>query len=323
MHNLIYFSIDSITIVEFILNQETQRTLSCRKEVLSLDKKELFQIGDVAKMFHLSVSSLRHYERLGILTPEYTDPHTGYRYYSTRQFECLNTIRYLRLLDTPLDQIGAFLKNREIGHIQELLYQQKAAVAAKRRELEVVERKITHRLKQLEDALSSQLDEIRLTAAPSRRIVRIRSALSIGSDFDLEPFIRQLEEKQTDAMIFLGKIGIGITKERLLQKQYDQYGIVFLLLDPEDDYTGQIEELPPEICVTVRFRGSHPEAAAQYERLDAFLAEHQLEITGFSREITMIDYGLTCDTQKFVTEIQIPIQPMEQKNAVSSITKSL
>ena len=51
-----------------------------------MENKKLFQIGDVAKMFHISVGSLRHYEQAGLLKPEYTDPETGYRYYSVRQF---------------------------------------------------------------------------------------------------------------------------------------------------------------------------------------------------------------------------------------------
>ena len=54
-----------------------------------MENKKLFQIGDVAKMFHISVGSLRRYEQAGLLKPEYTDPETGYRYYSARQFEVL------------------------------------------------------------------------------------------------------------------------------------------------------------------------------------------------------------------------------------------
>ncbi|WP_294375480.1 MerR family DNA-binding transcriptional regulator [uncultured Clostridium sp.] len=46
-----------------------------------MDKRDLFSIGYVAKMFHISVGTLRHYERSGLLSPEYIDPHTGYRYY--------------------------------------------------------------------------------------------------------------------------------------------------------------------------------------------------------------------------------------------------
>ena len=68
----------------------------------------LFQIGAVARMFHLSVGSLRHYEALGLLRPERIDPATGYRYYGPGQFETLNTIRYLRaLVDVALTALRA------------------------------------------------------------------------------------------------------------------------------------------------------------------------------------------------------------------------
>ena len=33
-----------------------------------------------------------------------------------------------------------------------------------------------------------------------------------------------------------------------------------------------------------------------------------MQIIGFSREITLIDYGITNDTEKFVTEICIPVK---------------
>ena len=38
-----------------------------------------FSIGDMAKLFHISSGTLRHYETIGLLTPEYIDPETGYR----------------------------------------------------------------------------------------------------------------------------------------------------------------------------------------------------------------------------------------------------
>jgi len=38
--------------------------------------KQLFKIGEVARMYHLSLGILRHYEKEGLLAPEYTDPHT-------------------------------------------------------------------------------------------------------------------------------------------------------------------------------------------------------------------------------------------------------
>lgn len=272
-----------------------------------MDKKELFQIGEVAKLFHISVGSLRHYEKIGLLPPEYIDKNTGYRYYSTRQFECLNTIRYLRALDTPLEQIGDFLSNRNLDSIQKLLEQQKSAISEKRRELEVIEKKIDNRLNQLRDAVSSELDKIRLLRIPPQKIVWLRHSLSVKSYLDLEVSIRQLEKHQKDAVVFLGKVGVGISEEHLKAEQYETYDRVFLILDAEDNYEGEITDLPECTVAVVRYRGSHKEAAEQYRKLIDFITENHLQIVGSSFEITRIDYGYTNDTDKFVTEIQIPV----------------
>lgn len=258
-------------------------------------------------LFHLSVGSLRHYEKIGLLQPEYIDTETGYRYYSTRQFECLNTIRYFRVLDIPLPKVADFLKNRDINKIREMLEQQKETVISRQRELQVIERKINNRLQQLEDALSSELNTIKIIQTEECRISWIRGSLSINSYLDLETSIRQLEKQQKNAVVFLGKVGVGIAKERLLNKQYDRYDMVFLILDKEDYYEGMVDELPKETCVSIRFCGSHKEAPLYYRKLDDFISDHKLKITGFSREITMIDYGITKDTSQFVTEIQVPI----------------
>lgn len=96
-----------------------------------MDRKNLFPIGEVSKPFHISVSSLRHYENIGLLTPEYISPDSGYRYYGAEQFEVLNTIRYLRALDMPLSEIENFLKNKDIDLIEEKLRQQKQTVLKK------------------------------------------------------------------------------------------------------------------------------------------------------------------------------------------------
>ena len=206
-----------------------------------MEDKKLFLIGEVAKMFHISMGTLRHYEQAGLLTPEYTDPDTRYRYYGTRQFELLNTIRYLRVLDFPVAQIKTFLDNRDTDVIEEKLVHQKEVIARKQKELELISRKIDHRL------------------------------------------------------------------EQLLKRSFQDYDRIFLLLDQEDRYDGETETFPRQTCVTIRFCGSHREAPTYYQKLLAYIEEKNLSITGFSRETTLIDYGLTNNTDKFVTEIQIPV----------------
>lgn len=274
-----------------------------------MGKEGLLQIGEVAKLSHISVGSLRHYEKLGLLTPEYVDESSGYRYYSIRQFECLNTIRYLRVLGMSLPEIAGFMQNRNLEKIQEMLCQQKAEVSRRQEELRRVERKIDNRLQQIHDALSAEKNKITLKKQPPRRIAWLRTDLSIESyqDPKFEASIRQLEQQQDEAVVFLGKVGVGIPKEWLDSGRYDRYGMVFLILDEEDKYAGDVEELPSETCATIRFQGSHMDASAYYERLCGYIEEQGWRINGFSKEITLIDFGFTNDPGQFVTEIQIPV----------------
>lgn len=159
--------------------------------------EQLFSIGDVAKLFHLSVSSLRHYEALGLLTPERVDPNTGYRSYSIRQFEVLNTIRYLRALDMPLEEIADFLRDRDVERIEEKLSRQREAVLQRQRELERIRRKIDNRLHQLREARTAVLDSAELICAPACRMVWMADRLRPRSFLDMEASIRRLEGPNT------------------------------------------------------------------------------------------------------------------------------
>ena len=268
----------------------------------------LFRIGEVAGMFNVSLGTLRHYERCGLLEPEYVDPRTGYRYYGAKQFEVLNTIRYLRVLDMPLTQIAEFLHNRDVRVIEDKLVAQKALIERKQHELEMVSRKIDHRLERLRDAEHSEFDVIRVVRQPACRIVWIRDSPKVDSYLGLEYSIRKLERHQKDSLVFLGKVGVGIARESLERGSYADYGLVFLLLDDEDEYEGETVTLPETDCVRVRFRGSHGDAPGRYRELMRYIAGNDLAITGFSREITLIDEGLTSDPAQFVTEICIPVR---------------
>ena len=267
---------------------------------------ELFRIGEVAEMYHLSVGTLRHYEQAGLLRPEYTDPDTGYRYYSVRQFERLTSIRYLRALGLPLGAIAEYLKDRSVESIESKLEAQKELIRRKKQELDLMERKIENRLAQLRDAQSAVLETIQLVDTPACRMVGIRETLRYNSYLWLEHSIREIERNQKMPLSYLGKVGVGISAEHLRAGEYQHYDLAFLLLDNEDAYEGEVEQLPASRCAVVRFRGSHAEAPAHYARLMQYLQENGLTPAGPSREVTLIDNCISDDPETYVTEIRIP-----------------
>lgn len=243
-----------------------------------MGQEKLYRIGEVARLFRLSLGTLRHYEEMGILTPARVDPDSGYRYYSAQQFECLNTIRYLRMLDFSLEQIADFLQNRDAEKMTQMLRAQKQIAHQKYQEWMRIEKKIGHRLDRLDEAKAPGLEEVVRRTLPKCRMIRIQSDLSLHSYLDLEGAIRELEREQESATVFLGKVGVGIARERLERGDFIHYDTAFLLLDPEDTVRGEFETLPETQCVSLRFPGSHPEAPAFYEKLLKFIRKNHLSV---------------------------------------------
>lgn len=272
-------------------------------------KKDLYQIGEVARLFHLSISLLRHYDKTGLVTPEYTDPDTGYRYYSLRQFECLNTIRYLRALDMPLEEIADFLHNRDTGRIQELLSKQLVQVHKKQQELAVIEHQIKNRLNQIQGALSAHPGEIFLEKKAPLKLACMKKQLNPENYLDLEYSIREMEQGNSPASIFLGKVGVGLFYESLKAHRFKPYDFGFIILEEDDPIKGQVIHIPEITWAVIRFHGSHEQAPGFYEKLLSYFKDEGLAPESFALEMTLIDYGLTHDQSQFITEIQIPLNP--------------
>ena len=133
-----------------------------------MDIKNLFTIGEMGGLFRTNIRTLRYYDDIGLLKPEVVDPKTGYRYYSARQFERMNTIKYLRNLNMPLDKIKAFFENRDTLVMEQILEEQLQETRAQLARLQAIERKLTTRLEQLDYAMHAQLDQIHARHLPAR-----------------------------------------------------------------------------------------------------------------------------------------------------------
>jgi DNA-binding transcriptional MerR regulator len=77
---------------------------------------QLQTIGAFASAAQLSIKALRLYETLGVLSPSWVDPTSGYRYYHPSQQQAAQLIRSLRQLEMPLATIRAVLEQDADGH---------------------------------------------------------------------------------------------------------------------------------------------------------------------------------------------------------------
>lgn len=97
--------------------------------------KQLYSIGETARMMGISVQMLRNYSNAGLLKPDVVDEVSGYRYYSFQQFHYIDRIRYLRSLDMPLSDIQEILKEGTVDTMQKLLEKQRLKIEEERQRI--------------------------------------------------------------------------------------------------------------------------------------------------------------------------------------------
>jgi DNA-binding transcriptional MerR regulator len=65
-----------------------------------------YKIGDFSRLTNISIRTLRYYDEIGILKPEYVDPYSGYRYYTDKNLDEVKSIIFLKNLSFSLEEIA-------------------------------------------------------------------------------------------------------------------------------------------------------------------------------------------------------------------------
>ena len=112
-----------------------------------------FSIGEMSRLMNVPIKTLRYYDEIGLFKPVEVNRDTGYRYYSTEQFEQLDIIKYLRLLGVPLAEIAAHFTQLRVENFLQLLKRQEKTIDEKIRELQQTRQKFGSRIAELEQAL--------------------------------------------------------------------------------------------------------------------------------------------------------------------------
>lgn len=84
-------------------------------------ESKLMTIGQMSKVSGVHIKSLRYYDRIGVLKPAYTNPETGYRYYTVPQLCTLEAIQLCIELDIPLKEFSRFTGDDLHLHYGELV----------------------------------------------------------------------------------------------------------------------------------------------------------------------------------------------------------
>ena len=94
--------------------------------------KNLFSIGELSKLQNISRQTLIFYDKIGLFCPAYTDPNNGYRYYSAKQIDYLDTICIMKKIGFSLEEIKEYMKSYTLDN----------SIITLRKQLSVLEQQI-------------------------------------------------------------------------------------------------------------------------------------------------------------------------------------
>ncbi len=266
-------------------------------------REKYYKIGEISRLYKISTDILRYYDKIGLVSPDYTGEN-GYRYYSKKQIWKLNNIRNLRNIGVGLEDIKEFLDERNINSANNILEFQ----------LEKVEEKIK-KLMELREELASKLENIEffktfqnfnkplLKYIPKRKFLRSKG--NFKQDWEIDFELRILNEKteyDSDFILTNNEIGATLSKENFIKGEYGTFSETFII----NDVKGEI--INAGYFLTIVFKGSYKESYKYYEILKEYIKENNLEVIGDIHEIYHIEIHITEDENEFITEIQIPVK---------------
>ena len=263
-------------------------------------------IGDFSRATHLSIKTLRHYHRVGLLEPADVDPDTGHRRYASGQIPAAQVIRRFRAMEMPLEDIRAVLQTADIGARNELI-----AAHLSRLEDNLA------RTQQAAASLRELLQPARARTQPAieHRTTGPTTAAAVRDTIDLDDASAWFQGAIGELYATLAAQRIspagpagGIYATDLFAHERGE-ATVFLPCGPQVKPTGRVEaaEIPRAELAVITHAGSHADIDRAYGELGAYVADHALGVDGPVREYYLTGGHETPDENSWRTEIGWPI----------------
>ncbi len=271
----------------------------------------MFTIGDFARHGRVSARMLRHYDAIGLLRPEHTDPFTGYRYYSAAQLATLNRVIALKDLGFTLQQVRRILEEkvtteelRGMLRLREAELREAMAAAATR--LAQVEA----RLRSIESEGHMPTQDVVIKSIPAVRVAELTATAASYGPEDIGPVISPLYEE-----LFRRLEAAGVTPTGPGVAYYedapDQNGAILVhagvtvAAGPRPGQDFAIVDLPAvERAATIVHRGPMDAILPTAQVLARWIDAGGHRSAGYAREISL---ECPADRQDWVTELQEPL----------------
>ena len=271
-----------------------------------------YKIGEFSRLGRVTVRTLRHYEKIGLLKPEIVDMWTGYRYYSPGQLQKLLSIIQLKQLGFSLAEITELYENDT--HAPDT-----STLESKIKTCEAELQMLKTRLSQLKSLVAAQkkrmnMEKIYFDSLPSITVAYNRTILP-----DYDALGMHLVSVVAPEMARLGcecpEPGYCFTVETAKEYKAENFEIEYCEQvtsagkDSDIVKFKTLPEYPTAICMKVY--GPYGKLRESYLELFSEIAKMSYTIVDAPRACYVDGIWNQEDPEKWLTIIQVPVQKAE------------
>jgi predicted transcriptional regulator YdeE/DNA-binding transcriptional MerR regulator len=289
----------------------------------------MLKIGDFSKLAHVTIKTLRHYDRLGLLRPVWVDRYTGYRYYAIEQLPRLNRILALKDLGFSLSQIQELVQvELPAQRLRQLFDQKQRELQHLLAEEQARLKRVAERLRQIEQEGSLPAYEVTLKSIPAQLVAFRKVTLLDPASAEAE--LRQMRQEMStwaleSGLHSAGASGLGALHQWLVihhepLSEPDRQELELGLVLPEHpgarftrrDSPFALRHLPalPAVASLLHLEGLSPLADASLA-LFGWADQNRYHVSGSLRELLLHDPSQPA--APIYTELQLPVESLQER----------
>lgn len=266
----------------------------------------MLQIGEFSRVCQVSVKTLHHYDKIGLLTPAEVDRFTGYRYYRTEQIDTMNYIQRLKRYGFSLEEIQHLITVSDHKELTAVLRRQKEKLKREQQEMAIILNELQTHISVFErtgDIMTYQKGcyTIEIKNSPEMNILANRAMMGVA---EFGTYYGTLFERVPKEHVTL----TGLTGARYYDKEFNHESSdieVFVEIKEKDGADMVME--PCECAMTVH-RGGYSTLSEAYGAIVSWIIENGYEIAGAPFDLYIKTQFNTLSQEDWETEVYFPIR---------------
>lgn len=267
-----------------------------------------FSIGEVSKLHNISIQTLRHYDKIGLLKPAYVNEKSKYRYYSVKHFIILDLIKQCKAMGLSLDEIKILVNNyTSINSILDIITKQKEIVEEKIKELDSIKNNICFLEDRIQTVLKEGINEPFIKYCTERKFIKYSNTHRYTEEFEIN---------LSKTLGYIEKKYGSTNKELVFPTSYEDFknqekltynNLMISINENMDIDEKKVITLKSGNYITINFDDDYKDTSKYYRKLVEYIEKNNIIVNGDFYEIYIMTRCGIDKEEKALGQIQILI----------------